>query len=131
MAEQVEGRAHEEIDAPDISNTQTSSKTKLDYNNPKVVTSIQKYWEANIRVMGILLLIWAAVGLGCGILFADWLNQFNFPGTGAPLGFWFAQQGSIIVFVFLILVYAIIMNRLDAYHQRELKNLHEQDGGDA
>ena len=74
---------------------------------------LQKYWRSNLRLMGVLLLIWATVGLGCGILFADVLNQHNLPGTGYPLGFWFAQQGSIVTFVILILVYAILMNRLD------------------
>ncbi len=63
--------------------------------------------------MSILLAIWLFVGLGCGILFADTLNQFTLPGTAYPLGFWFAQQGSIIIFVFLILVYCVVMNRID------------------
>ena len=68
--------------------------------------------------MAILLVIWAAVGLGCGVLFAEPLNQFHIGGI--PLGFWFAQQGSIIVFVLLILIYAILLNRLDAAHHEEL-----------
>ncbi|QDU32890.1 hypothetical protein KS4_09290 [Poriferisphaera corsica] len=108
-------------------------KRKIDYSNPIIVKSIQKYWERNIRVMGILLLIWAAAGLGCGILFADWLNQFNFPGTGYPLGFWFAQQGAIIIFVIIILIYALTMNKIDNLHKRELDELHTKsknnDGG--
>jgi len=58
-----------------------------------------------------LLAVWAFVGLGCGVLFADYLNRFSLGGF--PLGFWFAQQGSIIVFVVLILIYAILLNRLD------------------
>jgi putative solute:sodium symporter small subunit len=62
---------------------------------------------------------WAFAGLGCGILFADWLNRFNLPFTGFPLGFWFAQQGSIVVFVLCILIYCLAMNRLDAKHHRE------------
>ena len=61
--------------------------------------------------MIVLLAIWAFVGLGCGVLFADWLNQFKIGGF--PLGFWFAQQGSIYVFVVLIFVYVKLMNRLD------------------
>ena len=72
---------------------------------------MQGYWRKNVTIMIVLLAIWAVVGLGCGVLFADWLNQFSLGGF--PLGFWFAQQGSIIVFIILILVYAILLNRLD------------------
>ena len=72
---------------------------------------MQGYWRKNVKIMVVLLAIWAFVGLGCGVLFADWLNQFSLGGF--PLGFWFAQQGSIIVFIILILIYAILLNRLD------------------
>ena len=72
---------------------------------------MQGYWQKNVKIMVVLLAIWAFVGLGCGVLFADWLNQFHLGGF--PLGFWFAQQGSIIVFIILILIYAILLNRLD------------------
>jgi putative solute:sodium symporter small subunit len=82
--------------------------------------SLDRYWNSNIRIMVVLLMIWAAAGLGCGVLIADWLNLFTIPGTGFPLGFWFAQQASIAVFVLLILVYCILMNRLDRKHHREL-----------
>ena len=51
-----------------------------------------------------LLALWAAVSFGAGILLADWLNQFRLPLTGFPLGFWFAQQGSIVTFVICILL---------------------------
>ena len=71
------------------------------------------YWHANIRAVILLLLVWAAVSFGFGILLADWLNQFRLPGSGFPLGFWFAQQGSIYTFVVLIFVYVWIMRRLD------------------
>ena len=71
------------------------------------------YWHANIRAVVLLLLVWAAVSFGFGILLADWLNQFRLPGSGFPLGFWFAQQGSIYTFVVLIFVYVRIMRRLD------------------
>ena len=73
----------------------------------------QAYWHANIRAVILLLLVWAAVSFGFGILLADWLNQFRLPGSGFPLGFWFAQQGSIYTFVVLIFVYVWIMRRLD------------------
>ena len=72
---------------------------------------MQGYWRKNVTIMVVLLAIWAFVGLGCGVLFAKTLNQFSLGGF--PLGFWFAQQGSIIVFIILILIYAILLNRLD------------------
>ncbi|NDL60894.1 DUF4212 domain-containing protein [Phytoactinopolyspora sp. XMNu-373] len=69
------------------------------------------YWRRNLRLMAILLFIWFAVSFGCGILFVEQLNEFTF--FDYPLGFWFAQQGSIYTFVVLILVYALRMDRLD------------------
>ena len=60
-----------------------------------------------------LLGIWFIASYGFGILLADWLNQFRIPGTGFKVGFWFAQQGSIYVFVILIFAYVWLMNRLD------------------
>jgi len=93
-------------------------------NTPRVLApehhaAIQRYWRTNILVMAVLLSVWALVGLGCGVLFAGYLNQFA--PFGVPLGFWFAQQGSIFTFVVIILVYALVMNRLDAnfHKQRE------------
>ena len=71
------------------------------------------YFRANLRLIGVLLSIWAFVSFGCGILFAPWLNGYNLPFTRYPLGFWFAQQGSIYVFVLLILTYVVLMNRMD------------------
>ena len=73
----------------------------------------RRYWRANITLVLVLLAIWAIVSFGCGILLAPWLDQFMLPGTRYPLGFWFAQQGSIYVFVVLIAVYVLAMNRLD------------------
>ena len=69
------------------------------------------YWRANLGLMGVLLAIWFTVSFGFGILLRPWLDQVSL--GGAPLGFWFAQQGSIYVFVLLIVVYVIAMNRLD------------------
>lgn len=71
----------------------------------------KKYWITNLRYLGILLSIWFLVSYGCGIILADYLNGFKIGGF--PLGFWFAQQGSIYVFVVLIFVYVWLMNRLD------------------
>ena len=81
--------------------------------------ALDRYWRSNLRLMAGLLAVWAFISLGCGIVFADWLNRFHLPLTGFPLGFWFAQQGSIVVFVVCILVYCLAMNRLDERHHRE------------
>ena len=92
-----------------------------DVGDPRIAAAIHRYWRRNVRIMAALLAIWAFAGLGCGVLFADWLNQFRLGGF--PLGFWFAQQGSILVFVVLILVYGLALNRLDADHHRELESI--------
>lgn len=72
---------------------------------------MQEYWKRNVGYMTLLLLIWAVVSYGCGILFVEPLNAIRIGGF--PLGFWFAQQGSIYVFVLLIFVYYLLMLRLD------------------
>ena len=69
------------------------------------------YWGANIRLIRTLLIIWAAVSLGCSILFVQPLNTIILGKI--PFGFWMAQQGSIFVFVVLIFVYAVQMDKLD------------------
>jgi len=73
------------------------------------------YWRANIRLICILLVIWAIVSYGCGILFIEQLNKITIGHL--PLGFWFAQQGSIYTFVVLIFVYAWRMDQLDRKHE--------------
>jgi putative solute:sodium symporter small subunit len=75
--------------------------------------SAEAYWRANVRLVLLLLAIWFAVSYGAGILFVDVLDRVTLPGTEVPLGFWFAQQGSIYVFVALIFVYVARMNRMD------------------
>ena len=71
----------------------------------------QKYWKKNLQYLAILLSLWALVSYGFGILLKNTLDQI--PLGGFKLGFWFAQQGSIYVFVILIFVYVWLMNRLD------------------
>ena len=71
----------------------------------------QAYWRKNLIYLMILLTIWFFVSFVCGILLVDQLNTIKIGGF--PLGFWFAQQGSIYVFVILIFVYMGLMNRLD------------------
>lgn len=69
------------------------------------------YWKENLRYLVILLTIWFLVSYGAGIIFKDALNNIRLGGF--KLGFWFAQQGSIYVFVILIFVYVRLMNKLD------------------
>ena len=71
----------------------------------------KNYWKKNLKYLTILLSIWFFVSFFCGILLADYLNQFMLGGF--PLGFWFAHQGAIYFFVVLIFVYVFLMNRLD------------------
>lgn len=69
------------------------------------------YWRRNVSLMVKLLVVWFVVSFGCGIMFVDFLNQFSLGGY--KLGFWFAQQGSIYVFVVLIFIYRSRMAALD------------------
>jgi len=69
------------------------------------------YWKANLKLVGWLMAIWFVVSFGFGILLREWLDQFMLGGY--PLGFWFAQQGSIYVFILLIFYYVFAMRRLD------------------
>ncbi|GAA4281746.1 DUF4212 domain-containing protein [Gaetbulibacter aestuarii] len=69
------------------------------------------YWKANIRYVLILLVIWFSVSYGAGIIFKEELDSIKIGGF--KLGFWFAQQGSMYVFVILIFVYVRLMNKLD------------------
>ena len=69
------------------------------------------YWKANLKLVGTLMAVWFLVSFGAGIIFRAWLDQFMIGGY--PLGFWFAQQGAIYVFIVLIFVYVFAMRRLD------------------
>ena len=71
----------------------------------------QKYWKSNLKIVFSLLIVWFISSFGFGILFSDYLDQFQLGGF--KLGFWFAQQGSIYVFVVLIFLYVWLMKRLD------------------
>lgn len=73
----------------------------------------QRYWRRNVLLVALLLVLWFAVSYGAAILFAPWLNGIRIPGTGFRLGFWMAQQGSILAFVALIFVYARRMDRIE------------------
>ncbi len=69
------------------------------------------YWKANVRLLTICLVIWFVVSFGLGIFLAQPLNNFSLGGY--PLGFWFAQQGSIYTFIALIFFYVYKMNQID------------------
>jgi len=73
--------------------------------------SPQEYWQKNLRLLAVLLAIWFIASYGLGILFAEALNNIQIGGF--KLGFWFAQQGSIYVFILLIFIYVHKMNQLD------------------
>lgn len=90
-------------------------------SSPAVQQVRSAHWRRVLWFSAALLLVWALVSLGCGVWFADELNDVMLGGF--PLGFWFAQQGAIVVFVLLILVYAIGMNRLERRHRDELDRL--------
>jgi putative solute:sodium symporter small subunit len=81
----------------------------MENNNRK-----RRYWQANLRLVAGCLLVWFTVSFGFGILLVEWLNQVQF--FGFELGFWFAQQGSIVCFIGLIFFYAWRMNHLDREH---------------
>jgi len=84
--------------------------SNMENNHPRA------HRRACLRIVIALLSIWFFVSFGCAILFRDWLDA-NAPQVGsAPFGFWMAQQGAIICFVLLLIVYAFLMNRLDAKH---------------
>ena len=84
----------------------------------------QSYWRANILVLVLLLSVWFLVGYVLSIFFVEVLNQVHI--AGFPLGFWFAQQGSIYVFIVSIYIYARLMVRLDRKH-----DAHEEEGDQA
>lgn len=71
------------------------------------------YWTKSLRVVGVILTIWFLLSLGCGVLFRSQLDAMMPPVGGAPFGFWMAQQGSIIGFIALLLIYMLWMNSLD------------------
>jgi len=73
--------------------------------------NLKDYWRTNLKYLVVLLSIWFLASYGAGIIFSDSLDKIQIGGF--KLGFWFAQQGAIYVFVVLIFVYIYLMNRLD------------------
>ncbi|MCH2136615.1 MAG: DUF4212 domain-containing protein [Phycisphaerales bacterium] len=95
----------------EVASTQISPSKQAE--SPSPTGDVSGHFHANLKLIALLLAVWAFVAFGLGILMADWLNQWRLPGTTFPLGFWFAQQGSIYVFVVLILIYVRSMRRID------------------
>ncbi|MCH8121199.1 MAG: DUF4212 domain-containing protein [Planctomycetes bacterium] len=78
----------------------------------------KEYWKKNLQYLAVLLSIWFTVSYGFGIILVDVLDKIKIGGF--KLGFWFSQQGSILVFVIIIFVYVRLMNKLDKkYHVEE------------
>ena len=73
--------------------------------------NIEQYWKKNIQIVSILLILWFSASFGFGIILADYLDEISF--FGFKLGFWFAQQGSILIFVAIIFIYIRSMKKLD------------------
>lgn len=84
-------------------------------DDPREHERRERYWRANLRLLAILLCAWFGVSFGLGILLVEQLNEIHL--AGFPLGFWFAQQGSIYVFIALIWLYARRMDRIDRDHE--------------
>ena len=76
------------------------------------------YWKANLLILSIILFIWFIVSFGFGIIWSESLDEIKI--WGFKLGFWFAQQGSIYIFVLLIFVYVALMNRLDKKYKSKV-----------
>lgn len=87
--------------------------------------SANSYWKANLKLVLSLLCVWFLISFGCGILFVDALDNFRFGGF--KLGFWIAQQGSILVFVALIYIYIWGMDKLDKKYEQDSSASSEQE----
>ena len=80
--------------------------------------NIDQYWKKNIQIVSILLVFWFLASFGFGIIFADSLDEISF--FGFKLGFWFAQQGSILIFVAIIFIYIRSMKKLDQEFKEDI-----------
>ena len=81
-------------------------------------SNIDQYWKKNIQTVSILLVFWFFASFGFGIIFADNLDEISF--FGFKLGFWFAQQGSILIFVAIIFIYIRSMKKLDQEFKEDI-----------
>ena len=82
--------------------------------------NVDRYWKKNIQIVSILLLVWFMASFGFGIIFVNNLDEISF--FGFKLGFWFAQQGSILIFVAIIFIYIKLMKNLDQEFKKDRNN---------
>lgn len=80
--------------------------------------SQDSYWKSNIKILVSLLAVWFMASFGFGILWSDALDEIKIGGF--KLGFWFSQQGSIYIFVLLIFIYVLLMNKLDKKYLKDI-----------
>jgi putative solute:sodium symporter small subunit len=108
----VAGNDNNDNSADKDSTTQSEISQRADHTEGSgEAQQNARYWKANLRLGAVLLTIWFIVSFGFGILLVEPLNRIAL--FGFKLGFWWAQQGSIYVFILLIFVYAWAMGRLD------------------
>ncbi|MFT4861461.1 MAG: putative solute:sodium symporter small subunit [Pseudohongiellaceae bacterium] len=88
----------------------------------------KSYWKSNLTIVLSLLTIWFFISFVCGILFVDYLDNFRFGGF--KLGFWIAQQGSIVVFLILVVAYIWLMDRLDNKYTEQQSSADTSKKGD-
>ena len=103
------GGFSEEHDDPIISSSVSAADQSTD--GGETAANEGAYWRENIRLLCSLMVVWFAASFGCGILLRDFLDQFMLGGY--PLGFWFAQQGSIYTFIVLIAFYVVRMKQIE------------------
>jgi putative solute:sodium symporter small subunit len=100
-----------------LSSTQESRTDKNNKRQTMSDSNAQSYWKSNIKLVIKLMCVWFFISFGCGILFVDALDTIRFGGF--KLGFWIAQQGSILVFVALIYIYIYYMDKLDDRYKKD------------
>lgn len=107
----VESGGESENDYTASEHTAIDQPTNTQANTEATTAAEGAYWRENIRLLISLMAIWFTVSFGFGILFRGFLDQFSLGGY--PLGFWFAQQGSIYVFIALIIFYVVRMKQIE------------------
>ena len=110
---QVKVAGHESAEEDEVYHHESDNAPRHSHHDEDVLSEghAKRYWRANLGLLLKLLVVWAVVSLGFSVLFADYLNRFSL--FGYPLGFWWAQQGSIYVFVALIFIYVIRIRHID------------------
>ena len=100
-----------EATGPSSGDTVSPSASATPETSEETTEAEGAYWRENVRLLVSLMVIWFVASFGCGILFRDFLDQFSLGGY--PLGFWFAQQGSIYIFIALIFFYVFRMKQIE------------------